>query len=43
MLHSGQLIIVRIIPVGIGVIILPIIMHGIRFQYSVIETISTSI
>ena len=41
MLHSGLLITVLITLHGIGDIILPIIMHGIHFQYSDIEITST--
>ena len=40
MLHFGQIITVPTIPLGIGIIIHRITMHGILFQYSVIEIIS---
>ena len=40
MLHSGLLIIVLIIPLGIGVITLPIITHGIHSQFLDIEITS---
>ena len=40
MLHFGYLIIVLIILLGIGIIIQPIIMHGIHSQFSDTEIIS---